>query len=262
MSIVDISITGLALCRPVSAAQHPPYGQSQILLLHPPGHQLKITVQRDGTSVHVRKEPEYKMSITALGKTEPREVGFAPPYLNHLVNLVTSHRGHGTLTFKPRTSTNMKVSNLLIPSNMIYTTTQTTLEHELWVYKHKTGSVSTKVHSGVPRAKLWRDMEFSFNVPDNVSELNLNITSPFHEVHQLLHDGASHKIIFDNDCHGDFCGNDFGYYYEILEGKDAGYFVEIEEFPILPKVPKTPPIETEAACNPVIVDPAPDLGGW
>jgi hypothetical protein len=277
MSTVDIRITGLAICRPIAPTAGFPDGQSQILIIHPPNHSVAVRVETVGgpPPPPIPAAAEYKMSVTTAGSTRGQTVSpTLADDLNALVNIVTKHRTYGsgnTITLKPKAATKMKVSYLTIPSSLIYTDMYTKGDHETWSHKFKAyipGGPNPAYRNPADgtRAKLRNNMLLRFNVPNDArSSLTLNILSPTPQSIPLKHlAGGGHTIYFDNDCGGKTCGNDFGYYYEIVEDKDAGnFFYEMEQNLVRPPVPPTGGLDSEASCNPVIAFPLThDLGTW
>jgi hypothetical protein len=253
-TMVTVVVTGLAFCKPIPATGL--RGEMKVLFIHPDEeHVVTMKIEtKIGTQVssivEETFEPGFRLRFTATDEmvTSTRH---AP---GNLINIFDLHGAANPVVMRTRTSVppvKIARSLLTIPSSQFYSKSSTDLNHEFWLYNTMANTKSRIDRGASTRAVIGRELGVEFMIPA-AKEMQLNLEFPAVKSYPLpTIPNTVHTVTFDNTCHQHSCGNDFGYYYEILNGSG----MEIEEFPIRKAVTATPGQSLEAACNPIWGEP-------
>lgn len=265
MSDLNITIKGLALCRPMGSV-------TQILFPHAPKHSLKLKIFNGSTTINEDFTPQSFMMMTAETDGVMSISPPPPPSIpvRRLLEL-NSLPGGSYLRLKTRTSVRIPVSYLSVPTATLYSFTQAEREYQIWVKKTGGGADPVRQYVGpAPYAGIIDDeVKISFSIAatatSGVPAIKLQIKKPYDHTYTFQHAAnvSTYEVTFDNHCNSEGCGSDFGYYYEILEAIHPTTLVsyEIEEF--LDRRPASINGDSEASCNPVIGNPGGmDMGTW
>lgn len=268
-TIVNVIVTGLAFCRPITATDRPPRGELQILFLHPdPQHNVKLKITKmigadppvtiaEETLPNPTPADPVRSQLRISADTEVRSDRPIGSSKVDLVDLFQLHRdSHNPVSMRLKPPPVIDRSYLTIPSANYYTKSLTDLNHEFWVYNKRSIPNSKTLITGF-RKPIGREIGVDFQIPMQ-KELHLDLIRPTAKNYPLptIAD-VTYTITFDNTCHEHTCGNDFAYYYEVLESGE----IEIEEFPLRRAITGGGQ-SLEAACNPAFGDPSCNLENY
>lgn len=279
MSDLEVTIRGLVLCRPIVAD-----GVTQMIFPHAPGHMLKLTMTKydqNDNPVDVIVEKLPVVNTLAL-TTENGARAITPvdshgdPLGNDLVDIVDLHNRVLPVPMPPTPSLNLRnradvklpMSYFTLPTHILFADAHTNGVFEFWTHKTR-ATPPSRLREYFPNAdrRIPQAVTVKFEILAGSGSLipavKLRLQKPFDNLYKFVHDPAyNYQIVLDNHCDGNSCGADFGYYYELLEGRDGNqYQVEMEEFPIKRPLTGGSP-DSLAACNPVLGDTKEDLEDW
>jgi hypothetical protein len=273
---------------------------TQVLFPHPPNHKLKLSITRkrqdgrefDSVSDELYDQNFMFMSLTPDADfTQPPPLSDGKPLSKDLIDLVALHKRddpQSFFRFKVRKNVRIPVSFLSIPTDQIFAGGYSENEYEIWAHRQNLGvkpPIRERSFLGNPDKRFLAvavTTAFEVTAPHdgNIPQVLLQLRpflsdppsdpmEPFTRSYSLAHaldpqdktKELDYTLLFDNHCHSETCGADFGFYYEMLDVEDQyNNSVEIEELPL----DRLPPGErdSEASCNPVTGDTPCDLQHW
>jgi hypothetical protein len=262
MSDLTVIIKGLAFCDPKNT-------ETQVLLPHAPGHELRIIRAIEGGQPNPAQPFPGEKTVTITLENGAVPIDPTPPDKD-LINIAHWHdQAHSTLKFRPRNPlpASMRISHLTIPAPEIFSGALSDHDYEIWAHRPSVNPplrdfVGQPANSHTAEHKLAEEAQAKFRIPAG-SAVKVLVNGKLIETF-INKAGENYVLTFDNHCRINPCVADFGYYYEMLQGTDnQGRNVELNEFAIrISSESSVPKGDSEAACNPVFGHTQCDLKIW
>jgi hypothetical protein len=290
MSRVDVVFRGLAFCHSTS-------GNTKVIFPHAPNHSLTLRITRVGTTDPVEEIEMYDENFINIELTGSASVGKPPldssghSLTNDMVNLTKLHKDYSkpnpVVKLRPRIVDGIGFSYLSMPNGNLFSSSHATVTYEHWVHqKYAKGIVPPPVPDPFPDPNRYYQQDIARLAAEALSPFEVDPRTPgavhlkfgrfdlekyqahpqvppFTRTFSFYHeDTVNYQVVLDNHCHGNSCGADFGYYYELIQGMTDDFSeVEMELFPAERFETGFP--DSEASCNPVMGEPPScDLESW